>query len=61
MLVQEPNDSAVLARTELVELVNRQLEVAFGNPKPGRERARVREIVDVDFCRTETGFTALAS
>ena len=49
MLVQERDDAAVLTRTELVELVDRQHQVALGNLQPRLELAGVRQIVHVDF------------
>ena len=45
VLVQEADDAAVLARIELVELVDREHEIAFGNLEARLELAGVGEIV----------------
>jgi hypothetical protein len=50
MLVQEPDDAAVLTGVELIELVDRELEITFGNFEACFELADVCQIIDIDLC-----------
>ena len=62
MLVQEADDAAVLARVELVELVDREHEIAFGNLQARLELAGVLQISSTSISAVPaTGLTVLAS
>jgi hypothetical protein len=59
VFVQEADDPAVLAGIELVELVDGEHEIAFGDLQSCFELARVGEVIDVDLSGAGDGLHRL--